>query len=225
MYPMNNQKRRFPRAGSQAPARPAFVPPALPSAQQKLISVNDQLGMPGVATQQGSTIVKYDTLPLATGNIDRPPFMFFKNAKNRTLPFTNMEDNKLTVAESLVIERVYFFVITQETATGEFSNVQDLDAFGQPGSAISNLQIQIGNDIVMKQTPLLSFKPQFNKSAAFANYNVFHMQTLLTIPPGIEFNFALQLPKLNIPSSDTNTYYIGCSIEGPGSIFAPKINY
>lgn len=217
---MQNKFMRM-RPGSQPPPRMA----GMPTAQQKLISVAKDLGMPGIANQQGSTIVKFDSLVLATGNLDRPAFVFFKNAKNRQFPFTNMEDNKLTVAESLVVERMYFFVITQVTATGEISNIQDLDSFGQPGAALSQIQIQIGNDVVLKQTPLLSFKPQFNKSASFNGYNAFHMQTLLTIQPGIEFSFSLQVPKLNIPVSATNTYYLGCGIEGPGSIFAPKINY
>lgn len=195
-----------------------------PTPQAKIIETTTKFGAKGIRKQQGSTIVKYDILPLPEGLI-QPTFSFFIDSNLRTFPFTNVKDGQLQVGEAMALERAYFFIVTQLVATGEFTDVETLDTFGIPGAGLANFDFVISNNRVVKPTPLTSAKPQFNRFAYFDDYNVYHFDTDIVIPTLIEFALNLKLPLITVPVSETLNYYIGCVIEGAGSILAPRSTF
>ena len=52
--------------------------------QRKIIGVNNRYGNSAIKKQQGSTVIKYDTLPIDGSTTYR----FFEGANNRDLIFT-----------------------------------------------------------------------------------------------------------------------------------------
>jgi hypothetical protein len=197
-----------------------------PTPQAKIIESTSKFGATGIKKQQGSTIVKYDILPFAEGvALPVTTFTFFQDAQTRQFPFTNLTDGKLQVGEAIALERMYIFIVTQLTATGEFTNVQSIGDFAIHGADLSVFNFMISNSQVIKPTPLLSATPAFNRYAFSTNYNVFHFETDIVIPPMIEFALNLKMPSITVPVSATNTYYIGCTIEGTGAILAPRATF
>jgi hypothetical protein len=82
------------------------------SPQMKQVFVNNKFGNTGIKRQQGSTVIKYDTLPLD----GRTEFRFFEGCQSRVFPFTNSnsEGNKLGVGNSMTIERMYLSIVTTD---------------------------------------------------------------------------------------------------------------
>jgi len=77
--------------------------------QRKLIGINDKFGNTGIKQQQGSTIIKYDTLPCDGRN----EFRFFEGSAQRNFPLSNTQSdgNKLGVGSTMVVERAYLTLI------------------------------------------------------------------------------------------------------------------
>lgn len=197
-----------------------------PTPQGKIISTMEKFGSPGVRKQQGSTIIKYDILPLAEGATDGETFTFFEEAQTRAFPFTNLTDGKLQVGESMTIQRMYFFIVSQTTAAPEdFTDVESIITFPLLGAQLSTFSIRISNNRVVKPTPLFSASPFFNRFAYWDDYNVFHFDTDIVIPTLLEFAVDLRVPAITVPTSATLTFYIGCAIEGLGSILAPRATF
>lgn len=195
-----------------------------PTPQEKIINTMTKFGAPGIAKQQGSTIVKYDILPLLTGTASNT-YTFFQDAQTRQFPFTNLTDGKLQVGEAIALERMYFFIMTKDKATGAITNVQTLEEFGILGSYGSVFNFMIANNQVVKPSPLFSFRSSFNKNATYEEYNVFHFDTLITIPELIEFAVNLKTPVITVAGSETLDFFIGCAIEGTGAILAPRSTF
>jgi len=196
-----------------------------PTAQAKIVDTTTKFGAPGIRKQQGSTIVKYDIIPLPEGLQPVSTYTFFFDSQTRAFPFTNLTDGKLQVGEAMALERMYLFIVSQQVDTGQFNNVQSIDTAGIPGMSLSIFQFAIANSVVIKATPVTSIKPQFNRYAYFADYNVYHFDTDVVIPTLIEFTMTLKVPIVVNPTSVTLNYYIGCTIEGTGSILAPRSTF
>jgi hypothetical protein len=199
-----------------------FLPP---TAQAKLISVANAFGNTGIKKQQGSSLIVYDCLPLTEGLNQEQTLKFFKNVNTRQFPFTNISENKLQVGEAMVLERMYFAIISQLDATGEITNVQTFDAFATPAFYKSDFEIKQVNNTVVKPAPLTSMKPEFNREAKSTTYNVFHFDTDITLQPLLQFEVDLNVPEVTIPTSATLSFYMMCAIEGAGAIMNPKYNF
>ena len=103
-----------------------FNPYQKPTPQGKLVATSDKFGNRGIKKMQGSSIVKYHFLPLPAGAIaSGSSFRFFENAGATQFPFTNLMEGKLQVGEAMVLERMYFSVLTVLTATNEITNIQN----------------------------------------------------------------------------------------------------
>jgi hypothetical protein len=196
---------------------------ARPTPQAKIESIGGKLGIPGLKKQQGTTRIIYDTLPLVAG---ARKYRFFEGSNQRNFPFSNLGSfgNKLEVGESLVIQNIYLSIIKQAEDTLN-SNVYDIES--APGNLkllnVSEINLIIGNQQVLKPIPVLSFDPRFNKGNN-ADSNSFHFETLLTIPPLMEFYMELQQwDDVAVPADAT--YYLRLSIEGTGSILAPRATF
>ena len=187
--------------------------------QRKNIGVNDKFGNTGIKKQQGSTVVKYDTLDY-TGQTE---LRFFEGSSQRNFPLSNTgsDGNKLGVGNSMVVERAYLTLITEDEEenivyspiplTGSFSYLS-LAEFG----------MAIANTDVIKNLPILSWAPEFNKNAENQLNNNYEFDTQVVIPPLLEYVCTLRLPAASVVPSGTK---IRLTIEGAGAIIAPRTTF
>ena len=83
----------------------------------------------------------------------------------------------------------------------------------------------IANSEVIKNMPILSWIPDFNKNANQEDYNNFEFDTQLVIPPLLEFVATLRLPSLTAALPGTSTFQLRLTIEGAGAIIAPRTTF
>lgn len=186
------------------------------SPQRKIVSVNQKLGNRGVKSQQGSTVIYYDTLPLdGAQNV----LNFFENANLRQFSDTNLNNqgNRLGVLESLAIERMYLAQVTKDPSGA----VSAIGPVTQSQVQAGELEIEIANNKVLKRMPISSILPQFNKNSEHINNNNFEFDTQIVIPPQLEFSFNLRLDN---PANVDDTF-IRLAVEGVGSIVNTKQTY
>lgn len=188
--------------------------------QRKTMSVNAKFGNKGIKKQQGSTVIKYDTLPLD----GRTEFRFFEGCQNRNFPFTNSqtEGNKLGVGNSMVVERAYITIVTC-SAVSPFNPtaVATFDLTSNVALLTAEFGFTVANSTVIRNVPLLSWVPNFNKIAENALNSNYEFDTQVVIPPLLEF----------IATIKTQTYtavanaYVRLTLEGAGAIIAPKTTF
>ena len=188
--------------------------------QQKQVFVNNKFGNSGIRRQQGSTVIKYDTLPLD----GRSEFRFFEGCQSRNFPFTNSnsEGNKLGVGNSMTVERIYLSVITT-AAVAPFNptNVAQLGLASNIAVLTSEFSFLLANSTVIKNVPVLSFLPEFNKMAENALNTSFEFDTQVVIPPLLEFIALLRTQSYTaVPNTS-----VRLTLEGAGAIIAPKTTF
>lgn len=194
-----------------------------PTAQQKIIAVNDNFGNPGMKKQQGSTIEVYDSVKLAVGQLQ---YDFFINAKAKQYPFTNLTDGKLQPQESFELKRAFFALITMRDADNSLVSVEQLDLAAHPGFASGEIEFYIVNQRVIRPLSIRSFFPQFNADADHALETVKLWDTKLVIPPLLEFKCSIKFqPQFFTAPGEGQSTYLFMTIGGPGGIFAPKNNF
>ena len=185
--------------------------------QQKIISVADKLGIPGIAKQQGSTRVIYDSLPVD----GRSVYRFFEGSNSRVFPFTNVGSfgNKLEVGEVLTVQYIYFNLFN--IVDGVTTAITPL-GLGAPSAPITlgDWNFVIGNVQVVKPTPVVSSNPAFNKNCN-SDSNLFIRDTDLVIPPLLEF-----ISELKTQSGVTiQSTFLRMTIEGIGSLINTRQPY
>jgi len=183
------------------------------SPQKKIINTANKFGNRGIKRQQGTTRLIYDSIPI-DGRVE---FRFFEEVNSRTFPKTNLSVNQLNVGEVLVIERGYFAAFETDAVTN-LHTVTPLTVGGFPNLAMGELVIDITTQKVMKPIPIMSFFPEFNKSAYHQNYTSFEFNTQIVINPLLEFNVNLRVP-IQPAIADTDLRF---TMGGIGSILAPK---
>jgi hypothetical protein len=191
--------------------------------QRKAIGVNDKFGNASIKKQQGSTVIKYDTLKLdGTTNL-----RFFDQSSQRNFPLSNTgtDGNKLGVGNSMVVERAYL-TICQLDKNGALVKLAPL-TLGST-TLVDNIlngefSFEIANATVIKQLPILSWLPEFNKVAENSLNTNYEFDTQIVIPPLLEYVATLRLPQY--PVDPEETYYLRLTIEGAGAIIAPKATF
>ena len=191
--------------------------------QRKTIGVNDKFGNRGIKKQQGSTVIKYDTL-LLDGSTN---LRFFDQSSQRNFPLSNTgtDGNKLGVGNSMVVERAYFTICKRDKSGYLF----DLAPLALGVSTLidqllnGEFNFEIANATVIKQLPILSFIPEFNKVAENSLNTNYEFDTQIVIPPLLEYVATLRLP--NYVVSETEEFYLRLTIEGAGAIIAPKATF
>ena len=183
--------------------------------QQKTIAVNNRFGNTGIKQQQGSTIILYDTLPL-DGSTE---LRFFEGSAQRNFPLSNTgsDGNKLGVGNTMVIERYYLTEVTTDADTGA-KTFQPILIGGISGVVLAEMTISVANTEVIKKVPVLSSLPQFNKIAENQLNHSFEFDTMVVIPPLLEYVCALRLDTYTADSTKS----LRLTIEGSGSIVAPR---
>jgi len=189
--------------------------------QMKNIAVNDRFGNSGIKKQQGSTVIKYDTLPLDGSTQLR----FFEQSSQRNFPLSNTgtDGNKLGVGNSMVVERIYLSIVQYDAVGNDLTSIASCDLTTTRGILINNGEFgfEIANSLVIKNVPVLSFTPNFNKNAENQLNNSFDFDTQIIIPPLLEFVATLRLPNYTAFEG----YYLRLTIEGSGAIIAPKTTF
>ena len=188
--------------------------------QMKQVFVNNKFGNSGIKRQQGSTVIKYDTLPLD----GRTEFRFFEGCQSRVFPFTNSnaEGNKLGVGNSMTIERMYLSIVTT-AAVAPFlpTAIATFDLATNIAVLTSEFSFLLANATVIKNVPVLSFVPNFNKIAENQLNSSFEFDTQIVVPPLLDFIASLRTQAyVAVPNTS-----IRLTLEGAGAIIAPKTTF
>ncbi len=180
--------------------------------QRKIIGVNNRYGNSGIKRQQGSTLIKYDTLPID----GRTTFRFFEGANNRDFPLTNVgaEGNRLPVGSSMVVERAYISIVTKEGT--DYNKVNGVA--GTPNAFMGEFSLQVANKDCIKNVPLMSWIPNFNKNAGSTDYNNFEFDTQVVLQPLLEYIAIVRFPVL----AAAEGVELRLTIEGTVSIISPS---
>ena len=193
--------------------------------QRKAIGVNDKFGNSSIKKQQGSTVIKYDTLKLdGTTNL-----RFFDQSSQRNFPFSNTgtDGNKLGVGNSMVVERAYLTICEYDAELNQLTKFTPIAIGTSAASDIilqSEFSFEIANALVIKQLPILSWVPEFNKVAENSLNTNYEFDTQIVIPPLLEYVATLRLPNYNA-GNQTKDLYLRLTIEGAGAIIAPKATF
>lgn len=187
--------------------------------QMKAVAVNDKFGNSGIKKQQGSTVIKYDTLPLD----GRTEFRFFEESNQRNFPLSNTgaDGNKLGVGNSMVIERVYLTVGTYNPTTNQWLTFDATDITSNVAVLSAEFGFTLANSQVLKNIPVLSWIANFNKAAENNLNSNYEFDTQIVIPPLLEFVATLRTQKYTAVSET----YVRLTIEGAGAIIAPKTTF
>jgi hypothetical protein len=187
--------------------------------QMKNIAVNDKFGNSGIKKQQGSTVIKYDTLPLD----GRTEFRFFEESNQRNFPLSNTgaDGNKLGVGNSMVVERAYLTVGTYDKTTNRWLTVSQTDITLNVALLTAEFGFVIANSQVIKNIPVLSWIADFNKAAENNLNSNYEFDTQIIIPPLLEFVATLRTQGYTA----VDETYVRLTIEGSGAIIAPKTTF
>jgi hypothetical protein len=187
------------------------------SPQMKQVFVNNKFGNTGIKRQQGSTVIKYDTLPLD----GRTEFRFFEGCQSRVFPFTNSnsEGNKLGVGNSMTIERMYLSIVTTDALAPNLPTaIASFDLTTNIAVLTSEFSFLLANATVIKNVPILSFVPNFNKLAENNLNSSFEFDTQIVVPPLLDFIASLRTQAYTAVENTS----IRLTLEGAGAIIAPK---
>jgi hypothetical protein len=194
----------------------------IPSSSEirKIVGASNRFGNPGIKNQQLTTMEVFHYLPVASNvTLD-----FFRNVNTAQFPFANIQENRLQVGETMVINRIYFDIIRVVDATGEISLVSTLET-SLPGAYLGQFSWLNDNNRVIKEIGLTNMKPAHNRKGWNEVNDVFHLETDITVQPLIRFVCQVQLPVITLPVTTGATYYIGCHAQGTGTLLAPKTTY
>jgi hypothetical protein len=188
--------------------------------QMKQVFVNNKFGNSGIKRQQGSTVIKYDTLPLD----GRTEFRFFEGCQSRVFPFTNSnaEGNKLGVGNSMTIERIYLSIVTTDALAPNLPTaIASFDLTTNIAVLTSEFSFLLANATVIKNVPILSFVPNFNKLAENNLNSSFEFDTQIVVPPLLDFIASLRTQAYTAVENTS----IRLTLEGAGAIIAPKTTF
>jgi hypothetical protein len=209
---------RFNPRGAAQQQQSSVIPSS--SEIRKIVGASNRFGNPGIKNQQLTTFEVFHYLPVASNvTLD-----FFRNVNTSVFPFANIQENRLQVGETMVINRIYFDVIGVKTATGAIEEVSTLEV-SFPTAYLSQFSWLNDNNRVLKDLSLTNFKPAHNRKGWNEVNDVMHLETDITIQPLMRFVCKLQVPIVTLPVKEGVTYYIGCHAQGTGTLLAPKTTY
>jgi len=188
---------------------------------RKIVGASNRFGNKGIKNQQLTTFEIFDYLPLTAGeNV----YNFFQNVNTRQFPFTNIQENRLQVGETMVINRIWFSIITiiKDTSPVQIASVQTFEQAGLTAIYLSQFTWTNDNNRVLKDLSLTNQQAEFNRKGWNTDNNVFHLETDITIQPLIRFMCPLhKVAQAIVPENS----FIGCHVAGVGTLLAPKTTY
>ncbi len=214
-------------------------------AGNKIPQVTSKMGIKGIANMQGTTRIIYDSIKLAS-TTTISAIQFFENVNTRKFPFSNIPENKLQVGETIAMQRFSLSIIEVDITNPAAPVVKGQEPLGSQldfrNLYRSDLSIAIAQDTVVKKLPIHAMYAPFNKDSRFVGTNtfgtnpgittsfeiphdVFHFDNPIVIPPQIEFTATMQVNPITLPATPNREWHLCLTIEGLGSLFAPKANY
>jgi hypothetical protein len=122
----------------------------------------------------------------------------------------------------MVVERVYLSLVKFDTVVpGSILTITPIDLTASGNILASQMTFAIANTAVIKDIPVLSFLPQFNKMAENAVNTNFEFDTQVVIPPLLEYIASLRLP-IGVITANT---FLRLTIEGAGAIISPRATF
>jgi hypothetical protein len=173
------------------------------SAQDKMITVANRLGLTSLKDMQGTTRMVYDSNTTAALT-----HTFFKGAAQRAFPLTNVgaNGNQFQVDEALLVEKIGFFI---PSATG-------VDYTGLAGISVK-FDLVIGNKTVIKDATC-----EFGGEQAFYNDGTLGSSVIdlegvgILIPPQVEYYVVAKC--FSGSTRVAEPVRIGCYLFGTGAL-------
>jgi len=174
------------------------------SAQDKMITVANRLGLTSLKDMQGTTRMVYDSNGTAALT-----HTFFKGAAQRAFPLTNVgaNGNQFQVDEALLVEKIGFFIPTD--AVGNLYT-------GLGGNSVK-FDLVIGNKTVIKDATV-----EFAGEQAFYNDGAVGSSVIdlegvgILIPPQVEYYVVAKA--FNTNTRVANSTRLGCYLFGTGAL-------
>jgi hypothetical protein len=174
------------------------------SAQDKMITVANRLGLSSLKDMQGTTRMVYDSITTAA-----TVHTFFKGASQRAFPLTNVgaNGNQFQVDEALLVEKIGFFV----------PSAADGISYAGLGTLSVKFDLVIGNKTVIKDATC-----EFGGEQAFYNDGTVASAVIdlegvgILIPPQVEY-YVVAKPF----AGDTRVIQsvrLGCYLFGTGAL-------
>ena len=184
-----------------------------PTSLQKLAHVN-----PSAVKGQGSTRSIYHYVKLTSDKT----YEFFTNLNNTNEIFKNLETNKLTQGEALVVKRINFpaMIVDPLGAPNSLLDMTNYVGVGFVQLLAGKLDVVVGNQTVIKDYPIakaLSFNKQHYYHISQMNIE---LESEIVIPANVEFKVVLkQIAQANLIPDNL---MIGIMLDGYGKIM--KLN-
>jgi len=195
------------------------------TAQEKIVAVNKRFGNTGIKSQQGTSRIIYDSLPVL--NNGQTTFRFYEDSSARTFPFTNTgsDGNKLGVGDTMVLSSVLFYAVKRTTITGVFEQNVNLSLFAD--NLISFFNFEIANNQVVKRVTLSEANNVYSNTTG--NTSNLELETEIVIPPLLPYVLELRTPKdlytiLGAPGAGKE-WFVFAQIIGVGGIIAPRTTF
>lgn len=215
------------------------------TANGKIPAVTNAMGVKGIEKMQGTTRIIYDSIKLANTTTNST-ITFFENVNTRKFPFANIPENKLQVGETIAMQRFSLSIIEVDTTDPLNPKVKSQNPIAYllelQSLYRSDLSIAIAQDTVVKKLPIHTMYAPLNKDSKFIGseifgnnpgitttfekpQDVFHFDNPIVIPPQIEFTAQIQVCPITLPNVEKREWHLCLTLEGLGSLFAPKSNY
>jgi len=178
-------------------------------AQDKMLYVANKLGLSSLKYMQGTTRVVYDQSVAEVST-----HTFFEGAQARPFPLSNLgaTGNQFQVNEALLVEKIAFFVPTDETGV----------TFGTGTNLSIKFDLIIGNKTVIKDFCVedggqQAFMGQSGPSNVLSK--VVDLEGVgILIPPQVEYKLVAKLMNNSNPVFGTFTGRLGCYLYGTGAL-------
>jgi len=176
------------------------------SAQDKMITVANRLGLTSLKDMQGTTRMVYDSQTTAALT-----HTFFKGASQRAFPLTNVgaNGNQFQVDEALLIEKIGFFI---PSAADGISYL----GLGSGGVSVK-FDVIIGNKTVIKDaTCELAGEQAFYNDGTAASAVIDLEGVGILIPPQVEYYVVAKT--FTWTTRNPNSSRLGCYLFGTGAL-------
>lgn len=178
------------------------------SAQDKMLTVANRLGLTSLKDMQGTTRMVYDSITTAATQ-----HTFFKGASQRAFPLTNVgaNGNQFQVDEALLVEKIGFFVPTEDAGATYAALNSGATTRGV------KFDLVIGNKTVIKDATV-----EFGGEQAFFNDGavgscVIDLEGVgILIPPQVEY-YVVAKPFLGF-TREASSVRLGCYLFGTGAL-------
>jgi hypothetical protein len=174
------------------------------SAQDKMITVANRLGLTSLKDMQGTTRMVYDSITTAALT-----HTLFKGASQRAFPLTNVgaNGNQFQVNEALLVEKIGFFIPFDAVGA---------TYLGLTGNSVK-FDLVIGNKTVIKDATCEFGGEQAFYSDGTVASSVIDLEGVgILIPPQVEYYVVAKT--FNSSTRVATTERLGCYLFGTGAL-------